>query len=292
MKWKRFAFNDVPLNIPAGWDLSRATGNGRKGELVLDDGGRVTLDAAWGPLGKRSMAVVEHRQVLADNTVEVHRRQELSPEHTFFLAQTSAGKAALGVLRQPALDRFLLVRVYRPRGDARAMHERLTAPLREMRAEDPQQWCFFRTTFTLPRGWLLSESRLQAGCMELVFRRRGRTLTLWDLAPLDHMEKHTKLEDYVQQIANKRYRKRLKFYPNRLARGGADPADLLIPGRVRFRWLVNPLGIFGCRRLALRGVANRDANRYSVYLFQYRGRRDLAWLGGLEESLRASRPAA
>lgn len=286
MKWKRFAFNHVPLHIPEEWDLTRFSGNAERGNFALDDGERQVLDAQWGPCGRDDRSLLEDRLVLRQKGVEVKKRFELDASRTAYLVQAGGGRMAQVLSLQEGLGRFVLLRLFSPQVNVPPFCDALTRPLEGLDWSAPQRWEFFSTAFELPAGWLLSRGEMKAGCVKLAFGRESRVLTLWDVSLLDQLEKRDNTLDFARRQADAEYRKRLKFFVDRVERG-ADRSEFAVPGRRRRRWLLSPMQLlFGNRKVRLECVVNRAANRFSLLLLQYRRDRELAWLGSLAGSLR------
>jgi hypothetical protein len=287
VKWKPFAFNNIRLNIPDAWDLARFSGDSRSGNFLLDDGREPRLEVQWDRARKIDLAGVEKRCILANRRFAVEERIPLGEDRTLFRA-VQRGRGEVGVLVQldAEIERYVVLRFFRPRGNLQYEAARIAEPLAEARKGGAQLWEFFSTRFLLPEDFLLSDGALKVGCMCLKFQREERQLTVWDFSLLDRLEKRKPAAAYACEVVEGEFPKRF-----RLDAGDAVPgvreSEFCIKGRRRRRWKLSPSKLlFDNSRVWLQGVANRASNRFGLILYQYRHLSDLAWMEGLAPSLR------
>jgi len=286
LKWKPFAFNHVRLSIPEAWDLMKFSGDSARGDLVMDDGERVVMDAQWAASGRHDAEALEQKLIRRQKGLEVRERLEIAENRIAFRVDADAGRMAFVLALEASLKRYVLLRLLRPPADLRPFARTLTQHLGEAQTDSEQPWSFFATEFRMSAGWRLASAALQVGCMKLVFEQERRRLTLWDLSLLDQVEKRGDTKTFATELVGREYVKRFVFAEEKV-QPGEDPAEFTMPGHRRWRWLVDPRELFlGNRRIWLQGVANRAKNRFSILLFQYRRPNEIAWLGPLPQSLR------
>lgn len=286
-RWKEFAFNDVPLAIPDSWDLMKYSGNQGKGNFVLDDGDKARLDAQWGALAKFELATLEDKFVHKQKDLEVKRRFELGENQSLFLLKAGTDKLALTIIVEKELDRFIILRLLRPPKDLLLFVTTLTQAFSSPRTAECQRWEFFATAFDLPAGFILKGAALRTGSMKLEFVKKRRRLTIWDVSLLSQIEKRNGTRDFALDQVRVEHVKRFKFFKEE-PDDDEDPAEFIRFGRKRWRWLlVNPLTLLcGQWRVGLQGIVNRNKNRFTILLYQYRRWQDLEWLGELPASFR------
>lgn len=287
MNKKLFSFNNVRLSVPESWDLDKYGGDCRNGDLVMDNGKRQVLDAQWASIGNAGIDTVEKKCVLNLKGVEVRSRIELEENMILFLADhMEAGRIAYLIVLQKEIDRYVVFRFFSPKGDIKYFAKSIVKPMSEVAKIPLQEWLFFSTRFLLPQGFLLTDSSINVGSVNMVFEREARRLTLWDISLLNYIEKSGSVVDYALNLVAVKYKKKYKFLNDSLEMAGEN--DFFIKGKKRKRWMLS-LGslLVDNRRVWLQGISNRNRNRFSVVFFEYSQPEDLEWLDGLAESLRA-----
>ncbi|MHC4873052.1 MAG: hypothetical protein ACYTFY_14510, partial [Planctomycetota bacterium] len=274
------------LEIPESWDLDRYSGDCRKGDLVMDDGKRQIFDAQWAALGGADLEYVEKQYIKKLKGVEVSKRIELGGSRSLSIAEhQSAGKIAYLTVLQEELNRFIIFRFFDPGADIKSFAKGIISPLSKVIGIEKQHWKFFSTEFTLPEGFLLTDSSFNVGCMTLVFEREGRRLTIWDLSLLDQIEKNGSFADYSVSLVNSRHAKKFRFAMKNIEWSGKD--NFFVQGRKKRRWLFEITKLLTANRLVwLEGAAERSKNRFTAILFEHYSPEDLEWLDGLMASFR------
>jgi hypothetical protein len=286
---KLFAFNNVRLSIPEGWDLTRFDGNRRRGDFVLDDGDTPRLDVKWGPLGRGDVNELERKVLIKARDRTIDKRHDVDDTLRLYRVDESLGRVAYALAAQRRLDRFVVVRLFEPTARWRQVLQGMIEPLIATGPDEDEPWRFFATGFVLPAGFVLKDCEMRVGCIRMEFRRRGRMLAIWDVSLLDHVESTGDTADYARTLVNETYVKRYGFRADR-KEAGDDPAGFRLPGRFRRRWLLKPgEGWTPNRRALLAGVANRDKNRFSVLLLRHRREEETRWLEAVARSIREAR---
>lgn len=186
---RRFAWDGMSFDVPAGWNLSFQRIHRGVTKLEMEDDTSVRLSAEWlRPLREVDYAGLLRRFEKSSKELRARARDvhpvEGAPAgwSAFVYTMPDDRRLVIAFYLGPRHSVFCFFQLHLdagPRGEALSIAHRLMASLRLYDGEPVIPWKPYDVEFTVPAPLALQEARLHAGRQGFVFGWRGRRLLVW-----------------------------------------------------------------------------------------------------------------